>query len=44
MQTGLYAARKIRHQAQGQTYDKPFRYHDLGSAAYPLDERLVQVR
>ena len=41
MQTGLYAARKIRHQAQGQTYDKPFRYHDLGSAAYISRGRAV---
>jgi NADH dehydrogenase len=34
MQTGLYAARRITQEAQGHTYDKPFRYHDLGSAAY----------
>jgi NADH dehydrogenase len=34
MQTGLYAGRKIGHLARGQAYDKPFRYHDLGSAAY----------
>jgi NADH:ubiquinone reductase (H+-translocating) len=34
MQTGLYAGRKISQEAQGNTYDKPFRYHDLGSAAY----------
>jgi NADH:quinone reductase (non-electrogenic) len=34
MQTGLYAGRKIRQEAQGNTYDKPFKYHDLGSAAY----------
>jgi NADH:ubiquinone reductase (H+-translocating) len=34
MQTGLYAGRRIGHLAQGQTYDKPFRYYDLGSAAY----------
>ena len=34
MQTGLYAGRRIAHVAQGQTYDKPFRYHDMGSAAY----------
>ncbi len=34
MQTGLYAGHRIAHEAQGQTYDKPFRYHDLGSAAY----------
>jgi len=34
MQTGLYAGMKISHEAQGQTYDKPFKYRDLGSAAY----------
>ena len=34
VQTGLYAGHRITHEAQGQTYDKPFRYHDLGSAAY----------
>jgi NADH:ubiquinone reductase (H+-translocating) len=34
MQTGLFAGRKISQEAQGNTYDKPFRYHDLGSAAY----------
>jgi NADH:ubiquinone reductase (H+-translocating) len=34
MQTGLYAARRITQEAQGHVYDKPFRYRDLGSAAY----------
>jgi NADH dehydrogenase len=34
MQTGLHAAHRIAHESQGQTYDKPFKYHDLGSAAY----------
>jgi NADH:quinone reductase (non-electrogenic) len=34
MQTGLYAGRRISHEALGQTYDKPFRYRDLGLAAY----------
>ena len=34
MQTGHYAGRKITQESQGQTFDKPFRYHDLGSAAY----------
>jgi NADH:quinone reductase (non-electrogenic) len=34
MQTGLYAGRRITQEAQDQAYDKPFRYHDLGSAAY----------
>jgi hypothetical protein len=34
MQTGLYAGRRIGHQARGQAFGKPFRCHDLGSAAY----------
>ena len=34
MQSGLYAGRRIRREAKGHGYDKPFRYHDLGSAAY----------
>jgi NADH dehydrogenase len=34
MQGGLYAARRIRRGLAGQPEDKPFRYHDLGSAAY----------
>jgi NADH dehydrogenase len=34
MQTGLYAGRSIAHQARGQAFDKPFKYRDLGSAAY----------
>jgi NADH:ubiquinone reductase (H+-translocating) len=34
MQSGAYAGRRISHEALGQTYDKPFRYYDLGSAAY----------
>src|SRR5579859_3252399 len=34
MQTGLYAGRRISREALGQTYDHPFSYHDLGSAAY----------
>jgi NADH:ubiquinone reductase (H+-translocating) len=34
MQTGLYAGRRVRHLARGESYDKPFRYRDLGSAAY----------
>jgi NADH:quinone reductase (non-electrogenic) len=41
MQSGLYAARRIRHEARGETYDKPFRYHDLGSAAYISRGRAV---
>ncbi len=34
MQSGLYAGNRIRRQVAGQESDKPFRYHDLGSAAY----------
>ncbi|HLK72110.1 MAG TPA: NAD(P)/FAD-dependent oxidoreductase [Streptosporangiaceae bacterium] len=34
MQTGLYAGRRVGHLALGQGFDKPFAYHDLGSAAY----------
>jgi NADH dehydrogenase len=41
MQTGLYAARRITQEAQGQSYEKPFRYHDLGSAAYISRGRAV---
>src|SRR5215467_10806135 len=41
MQTGLYAGRRIRHQLRGETYKKPFRYYDLGSAAYLSRGRAV---
>jgi NADH:ubiquinone reductase (H+-translocating) len=41
MQTGLYAGRRIRQEARGETFDKPFRYHDLGSAAYISRGRAV---
>ena len=41
MQTGLYAGRRVAHQARGQAFDKPFRYHDLGSAAYISRGRAV---
>ena len=34
MQTGIYAGRRVSHQAQGKSFDKPFKYRDLGSAAY----------
>ncbi len=40
MQSGLYAARRIRHQAAGKPV-RPFRYHDLGSAAYISRGRAV---
>jgi NADH dehydrogenase len=41
MQTGLYAGRRISHLARGQAFDKPFRYYDLGSAAYISRGRAV---
>jgi NADH dehydrogenase len=34
MQSGLYAARRIKHALAGRPLTKPFRYYDLGSAAY----------
>jgi len=34
MQTGLYAGRRVSHEAQGKSFDQPFKYRDLGSAAY----------
>ncbi len=34
MQGGLYAGHRIRREAEGESSAKPFRYHDLGSAAY----------
>jgi NADH:ubiquinone reductase (H+-translocating) len=34
MQTGMYAGRRIRHRVAGGDLSKPFRYIDLGSAAY----------
>jgi NADH dehydrogenase len=41
MQTGLYAGRRVAHQARGRAFDKPFRYRDLGSAAYISRGRAV---
>src|SRR5262249_11861694 len=41
MQSGLSGARRIRHETEGKTYDKPFRYYDLGSAAYISRGRAV---
>jgi len=41
MQTGLYAGRKIAHLARDESFDKPFRYRDLGSAAYISRGRAV---
>ena len=34
MQTGFYAARRIRRDIEGKPAPRPFKYHDLGSAAY----------
>ncbi|MGO8884344.1 MAG: NAD(P)/FAD-dependent oxidoreductase [Streptosporangiaceae bacterium] len=34
MQSGLHAGRRIRRRAAGDMAEKPFRYRDLGSAAY----------
>jgi NADH:ubiquinone reductase (H+-translocating) len=34
MQSGMYAGHRIRREAEGQPAGRPFRYHDLGSAAY----------
>jgi NADH:ubiquinone reductase (H+-translocating) len=41
MQTGLYAGRKITLATIDQKPHKPFRYHDLGSAAYISRGRAV---
>jgi NADH:ubiquinone reductase (H+-translocating) len=34
MQAGYYSARRLRRRVAGAPTTKPFRYHDLGSAAY----------
>ena len=41
MQTGLYAGNRIKHQVAGNLAEKPFRYRDLGSAAYISRGRAV---
>jgi len=41
MQTGYYAGRKVTLESIGQTQDKPFKYRDLGSAAYISRGRAV---
>jgi NADH dehydrogenase len=41
MQSGLYAGNRIRRQVAGNLAEKPFRYHDLGSAAYISRGRAV---
>jgi NADH dehydrogenase len=41
MQTGLYAGERIKHEVTGHMPTKPFRYRDLGSAAYLSRGRAV---
>jgi NADH:ubiquinone reductase (H+-translocating) len=41
MQSGLYAGNRIRHRISGDISEKPFRYRDLGSAAYISRGRAV---
>ncbi|MFD1659135.1 NAD(P)/FAD-dependent oxidoreductase [Streptomyces caeni] len=45
MQSGIYAALRIRHEVEGRTRPpRPFRYRDLGSAAYISRGRAVVRR
>jgi NADH dehydrogenase len=41
MQSGLYAGRRVRREIDGRPDGKPFRYRDLGSAAYISRGRAV---
>jgi NADH dehydrogenase FAD-containing subunit len=41
MQSGLYAGNRIRREVAGRPAGKPFRYHDLGLAAYISRGRAV---
>src|SRR5215470_620267 len=41
MQAGVYAGRRVRRDLAGQHTSRPFRYHDLGSAAYISRGRAV---
>ena len=41
MQSGLYTGNRIRHRISGDVQEKPFRYRDLGSAAYISRGRAV---
>jgi NADH dehydrogenase len=41
MQSGLYVGRRIRRRLEGGRPARPFRYHDLGSAAYLARGRAV---
>ena len=41
MQSGLYSGNRIKRRVSGDMAEKPFRYHDLGSAAYISRGRAV---
>lgn len=41
MQTGFYAARRVKNLSKGSAFAKPFKYRDLGSAAYISRGRAV---
>jgi len=41
MQTGIYVGERIKHEVTGGMPTKPFRYRDLGSAAYLSRGRAV---
>jgi NADH:ubiquinone reductase (H+-translocating) len=41
MQAGLYAGHRVRRELEGKATTGPFRYHDLGSAAYICRGRAV---
>ncbi len=41
MQAGLYAGRRVKRELAGERTSRPFRYHDLGSAAYISRGRAV---
>ena len=41
MQSGLYAGRRVRRELESRTQTMPFKYHDLGSAAYISRGRAV---
>jgi len=41
MQQGLYAGRRVRHELEGTRTTRPFKYRDLGSAAYVARGRAV---
>jgi NADH:ubiquinone reductase (H+-translocating) len=41
MQSGIHAGRRVAHMARGEAFTKPFRYRDLGSAAYISRGRAV---